>query len=115
MNRPSPIRAAGWISIPVSAREKYAIARGSDRHARAVQRVGDAVREQRVHARPGGEDLGGRDARGRGVALARRGDVAPQLAGDRGGCAQAEHAPQGYRAAVRAVGAARTLTAQSNS
>ena len=29
MNRPSPICAAGWISIPVSARETYAIARGA--------------------------------------------------------------------------------------
>ncbi len=88
MNRPSPIRARGWISIPVSAREKYAIARGSDRHLGHHERVRDAVHEQRVQARPLREDLGGGDRGGRGIALAHGGDVAAQLPGDPADAAQ---------------------------
>ena len=48
-----------------------------DRHARLAQRVRHAVGEQRVHARPGGEDLEPRHAAGGGVALVGGGDVAP--------------------------------------
>ena len=57
MKKPRPIRAAGWISIPVSGRATAGDQPRQQRHAGLVQRVRDAVGEQRVDARPGGEDL----------------------------------------------------------
>ena len=80
MNSPSPIFARGWISIPVSAREKYDERARRERHVRGVQRVGDAVGQQRVQAGPAGDDPERRDALGRRVALAHGGDVEAQLA-----------------------------------
>ena len=81
MKKPSPIFAAGWISIPVTERATAAITRGSS-GTRAVQRVREPMGEQRVHARPGREDLERADvARGRIAALGRR-DVAPDLRRD---------------------------------
>ena len=98
MNMPSPIRARGWISIPVSAREKYAIARGATGTSARHERVRDAVHEQRVQAGPLREDLGRGDLGGRGVALAHGGDVAAQLAGDPADGAQTQHLSEGYSA-----------------
>ena len=57
--------------------------RGANGTPAASQHVREPVREQRLHARPGGEDLErGHAARG-GVAVVRGGDVAPQLARER--------------------------------
>ena len=65
-------RAAGWISMPVSVRDAVASARGASGMPPSCRRVGDAVGEQRVHARPRGEDLQRPDAARRRIALARR-------------------------------------------
>ena len=51
--------------------------RAAQRHAGPVQGVREPVREQRVHARPGREDLDETDAARRRIAAAGRGDVAP--------------------------------------
>ena len=91
MKKSSPISAAGWISIPVTARLAKAIVRGRERHARLVEGVRDAVGEQRLHARPAGEDLDGADAARRGVAIAGRGDVAADLPHDPAEGSDAEH------------------------
>ena len=63
------------------------------RDAGGVQRVRHAVHEQRVQARPAGQDLGGRDAGGRRVALAHGRHVAPQLTGDPADRPQTQHPP----------------------
>ncbi len=57
MKKPRPIFAAGWISIPVIVRDSVRDHPRQQRHAGVVERVRDAVGEQRVDARPGGEDL----------------------------------------------------------
>ena len=56
-----------------------------------VQRVGDAMGQQRMHARPAREDLDRGDAARRGVAIVCGGDVAADLAGDAPQRAEAEH------------------------
>ena len=56
-----------------------------------VQRVGDAMGQQRMHARPAREDLDRGDATRRGVAIVGGGDVAADLAGDAPQRAEAEH------------------------
>ena len=61
------------------------------RHARLVQRVRDAVREQRLHAAVGEQDLEPADAARGGVAVLRRGQVLAQLARHARECPQAEH------------------------
>ena len=61
------------------------------RHPGLVQGVGDAVGEDRLHAGPVHEDLGGADAARRGVAIARRGDVRPDLLDHALQGAEAEH------------------------
>ena len=61
------------------------------RHARGVQRVRDTVRQQRVQAGPADEDLERRDVPGRGIALAYRGHVAPQFAGEPADRTQTQH------------------------
>ena len=73
-----------------------------------MQRVRDAVREQRLDARPGREHLGRADAERRGVALARGGDVAADLARDARQRARARAICQ------RALERARALTAAKN-
>ena len=65
---------------------------GDERDAGIVQRVGDAVGQQRVDAGPAREDLERRDAARRRVAIAGRGEVAADLAGDPRQRAEAEHA-----------------------
>ena len=45
----------------------------------SLQRVGDAMGEQRLHTGPAGEDLEGGDAARGGVAIARRADVGAHL------------------------------------
>ena len=61
------------------------------RHPGLVQRVRDAVREQRLHAAVGEQDLDPADAaRGR-VALLRGGQVLAHLAGDASECAESDH------------------------
>ncbi len=67
--------------MPVSARVSIEIARGRSGTPASLQRVRDAVGEQRVDAGPGGEDLGRRDAARRRIAVARRQHVATQLLG----------------------------------
>ena len=56
-----------------------------------VQRVGDAMGQQRVHARPAREDLDRRDAARCGVAIVCGSDVAADLTGDAPQRAEAEH------------------------
>ncbi len=53
------------------------------------------MRQQRLDARPGREDLAAAHAARRGIAVARGGDVAPDLGGDATECSQAEHRPKG--------------------
>ena len=62
-----------------------------ERHAGLVERVRDAMGEQRLDARPAREDLDRADPARRGVAVARRGDVAADLLDDAPQCPQAEH------------------------
>jgi hypothetical protein len=62
-----------------------------DRDADPVQPVGDAVREHRLHAGPGRQDLDAADPVGGGIARVRGGDVAPHLAHDARQGAEAEH------------------------
>jgi hypothetical protein len=62
-----------------------------ERHPRARQRVRDAVGQQRVQARPAGDDLGRRDVPRRRVALTHGRDVPPQLAGHSSDRAQTQH------------------------
>ena len=75
MKNSPPIFAAGWISTPVTDAAQVGDRPRRQRHAGVVQRVGDPVGEQRLHAGPAGEDLEGRDALRRGIAIARRGHV----------------------------------------
>ena len=74
---------------------RSASARGATGTPALVERVRDAVREQRVHAGPGGEDLERRDAARGGIALVGGGDVAAQLAGDAAQGAEPEHRAEG--------------------
>ena len=86
MNRPSPIWAAGWISMPVSARVSVGDRPRQQRHAGLVQRMRDAVGQQRLHARPGrrGSPPGRRRApRDRGRGRRRRRGAAPRRRGRR--------------------------------
>ena len=62
-----------------------------DRHAGLVERVRDAVGQQRLHAAVGEEDLDPADAARGGIAFLRGRQVLPQFAGDPRECAQAEH------------------------
>ena len=91
MNRPSPICAAGWISIPVTARVDGASARGTNGTPASCSAW--ATRWASSACTPGqlGEDLDRRDAARRGVALVCGGDVAAELAGDAPQRAEAEH------------------------
>jgi hypothetical protein len=76
MNRPGPIRAPGWISMPVTGRQAQVA---------LVERVRGAVHPERVEARVAEQHLGERA--GRGVALARDLDVAgegPRRVSERG-------------------------------
>ena len=91
MKKSSPIVAAGWISIPVTARLANEIVARRQRHAGLVERVRDPVREQRLDPGPAREDLDRADAARRRVAIARRGDVAADLLHDPAQCAEAEH------------------------
>ena len=50
MNSPLPMRAAGWISIPVSMRVTIEISRGKSATPAAIQRVRDAVGEHGLDA-----------------------------------------------------------------
>ena len=91
MKKSSPILAAGWISIPVTARLVKAIVARRQRHAGLVEGVRDPVGEQRLHPGPAGQDLDRADpARGR-VAVARRGDVGADLLHDAAQCSEPEH------------------------
>ena len=65
-----------------SARVSIESRRGSSGTPASLQRVRDAVGEQRVDAGPGGEDLRRRDAARGGIALARGEHVAAHLFGD---------------------------------
>ena len=69
MNSPRPMRAAGWISTPVTTFDHVGQHARDQRHARLVQRVRDAVGEQRLDAAVGEQDLGAADAARGGVAL----------------------------------------------
>ena len=91
MKKSSPIIAAGWISIPVTARLAKAIVRGSQRHAGVVERVRDPVGEQRLDSGPAREDLDRADAARRRIAIAGRGDVAADLVHDAAQCPEPEH------------------------
>ena len=62
------------------------------RHARLVQRVGDAMGQQRVDARPGRQDLHRPHTTRRGIAVARGVHVATQLFRDLCEHAEAGHA-----------------------
>jgi hypothetical protein len=61
------------------------------RHARLVQRVRNAVGQQRVDARPCRQDLHRTDSPGRGIAVARGEDVTTYLFGDPRKRAQTGH------------------------
>jgi hypothetical protein len=61
------------------------------RHARGVERVRDAVGEQRVDAGPRGEDLGGPNAAGGRIAIAGGDDVSAELFRDPRGGGEPEH------------------------
>ncbi len=54
--------------------------RGTTGTPTAVELVRDAVRHQRVHARPGEQDARGRDAAGRRIAVAGGAQVAQDVA-----------------------------------
>ena len=84
-------RGRGWISIPVTARLANAIVRGASGTPDLVEGVGDPVGEQRLHARPAGEDLDRADAARGGIAIARGGDVEPTSLHDAPQCSQPEH------------------------
>ena len=79
MKKSSPIFAAGWISMPVTARLSVGEHPRGERHAGLVQRVGEAVGEDRLHPAPAGEDLEVETAVRRRIAVARRGDVGAHL------------------------------------
>jgi hypothetical protein len=64
---------------------------GRQRHAGLVQGVGHAMDEDRLHPGPVHENLGRADAPRRGVAIARRGDVGPDLLDHALEGAEAEH------------------------
>ena len=95
MKNPSPIRAAGWISIPVTDRATAASTRGSSGHAGVVQGVGDTMGEQGVHPGPRRQHLERADPGGRRIPALGDRDVAPDLR--RGALDQAEagHAIKG--------------------
>ena len=91
MKSPRPMRAAGWISMPVTHPGRVGERARHERHARLVQRMRDAMREQRLHAAVGGEHLDPADAaRGR-VALRGRGQVLAQLTRHLRQCPEPEH------------------------
>ena len=92
MNSPSPTRAARMDLDPGQRARDVGQRPRRHRDAGAAQRVRDAVGQQRVDAGPGGEDLGGRDALRRRVAVARRRDVAADLSGDAAQGPESEHA-----------------------
>ena len=114
MNRPSPISAHGMdLDVRERAREEREQPR-RDRHAVLAQRVRHAVREQRLHARPGGEDLERRHAARGGIALVRGRDVAPQLAGDAPqGAARCPSMRNGLLDASATVGAVRRAASRA--
>jgi hypothetical protein len=87
MNRPLPIFAAGWISIPVSVRVISEI-----RRARRVERVRDPVRQQRVDPRPRRDQLELPHVARRRIAHACRLQVATKLFREERKCAETEHA-----------------------
>jgi hypothetical protein len=60
-------------------------------HAGLIERVGQPMREQRLHTGPAGEDLHGRDAAGGGVAITCRRHVVAHLPYHPPECRQAEH------------------------
>ena len=66
-------------------------ARRDDRDAGLVQGVGEAVGEDRLDPSPGGEDLERAGVAGRGVAVARGGDVGADLLDHPGEGSEAEH------------------------
>ena len=69
--------------MPVTARVNIEMQPRQQRHAGlACRRVGDAVGEQRVDPRPGGEDLELGDAARGGIAVAGGAHVAANLLGD---------------------------------
>jgi hypothetical protein len=63
----------------------------NERYAGLVQGVRDAVRQDRLHAPVGEQDLQAADAARRRIALLGRGEVLAQLAGDPGECPDADH------------------------
>ena len=77
MNRPWPIVAPGWISMPVSEAVELADPARHERHAGVAQLVRQAVQPQGVQAGVRGDDL--ELGRGGGVALLHRLDVAGDL------------------------------------
>ena len=75
----------------VNEREKSASIRGATGTPCSRSACATPVRQQRLHAGPGGEDLERRHAARGGIAVVRGGDVAPQLAGDAPEGAETEH------------------------
>ena len=107
MNRPSPICAEGWISIPVIARVSIDMSRGSTGTPAPAQRMRDTVGQQRVDAGPGGEDLRGADPAGGRIAVPCRQDVAPHLFADSRQRVKPTHADSVAAISSRAEGLAR--------
>jgi hypothetical protein len=82
------------LDVRERAREEGQHAR-RQRHPVLLEGVRDAVRQQRLHAGPGGEDLERADPAGGRIARMGRGDVPPQLSRDAPqGRSDAEH-PEG--------------------
>ena len=77
--------------MPVSARVSIEIVRGSTRTPGAVQRMRDAIGQERVDPGPGGENLALPHPPRGGIAIARGGNVATQLASHLRKCAKARH------------------------
>ena len=75
MKKSAPILAAGMDLDAGDGAARVGDRARRQRNPRLPERVRHAVGEQRLHPGPAGEDLERADAAGRGIAVARRGDV----------------------------------------
>ncbi len=91
MKKSAPILAAGMDLDPGDGAARERERAGSHRDTRLVDRVRDAVGQQRLDAGPAGEDLDRADPARGGIAIARGGYVRGDLVRDAPECAESQH------------------------